>query len=262
MKKTSLVILLIVFSISTFAQVLLHDTGPLVNSPGTGAGGADESIMQNSSLGLNTLGGGFQLLNGNRIADDFVLASDQNINKLEFFAYQTGSTTASTITGVYVQIWDGAPNGGGSIVWGDLVTNRLTSTSWSNIYRVKETTLGATDRPIMSCLCDVNINLPAGTYWIDVMVDGSLGSGPWCPHITINGQTTTGNSIQFTGAWGNLLDIGTSTQQGMPFKLYSSPAVAVPVSPWSIVLAFGLIGGFVAVRMFRRTKKNYQAELL
>ena len=41
----------------------------------------------------------------------------------------------STINDLRVQIWNGAPNAGGTVIWGDLTTNRMTSTSWTNIYR-------------------------------------------------------------------------------------------------------------------------------
>ena len=37
------------------AGPLLYDNGPLVNSRGTGAGGADESVLQ-TTLGMNTYG--------------------------------------------------------------------------------------------------------------------------------------------------------------------------------------------------------------
>ncbi|MEZ4642505.1 MAG: hypothetical protein R3E31_07155 [Chloroflexota bacterium] len=36
--------------------MILYDNGTLVNSPGTGAGGADESVLQSTSLTMNTLG--------------------------------------------------------------------------------------------------------------------------------------------------------------------------------------------------------------
>lgn len=54
------------------------------------------------------------------------------------------------------------------------------------------------------------------------MTDGSLASGPWAPPITINGQTTTGDALQFTtssGSWAPANDTGTYTQQGMPFLI-------------------------------------------
>lgn len=201
----------------------LYDNGPLVNSAGSGVGGADESVLQSVSQGMNTLGAGHQLLNNNRVADDFTIPVGEswNIENITFFAYQSFSTTTSTMTGVNFQIWDGPPGVGGStVVFGDTATNRLTTTGWSGIFRVSETTTGtANDRPIMANECDIAVTLDAGTYWLDWQTDGSLGSGPWAPPITINGQTTTGNGMQSLGGapFAALTDSGTLTQQGLPF---------------------------------------------
>ena len=50
--------------------------------------------------GWPTYGFGHQLSAGNRIADDFTISGRANwtIETITFFAYQTGSTTTSTIT--------------------------------------------------------------------------------------------------------------------------------------------------------------------
>ncbi|MBE2198541.1 MAG: S8 family serine peptidase [Anaerolinea sp.] len=209
--------------------VVLYDNGPLVTHPGGGAGGADDSRLQNSTLLMTTLGFGNQFAVGNRMADEFVVDdSGWILDTVTFFAYQTGSTTASTITGVYVQIWDGPPNDpGSSVVFGDLTTNRMVSTGWSNIYRTSETSIGNTTRPIMANVVDLGgLFLPAGTYWFDWTTDGTLTSGPWAPPITVVGQTTTGNALQFTGTWGAANDGGSLTQQGMPFVIEGSLASA------------------------------------
>ena len=219
------------------AEALLHDNGPLVNSPGTGVGGADESVLQSVTLGMNTLGFGHQVSAGNRIADDFTVTDSAgwDVSTITFFAYQTGSPTTSTITAVNLQIWDGPPDAGGTVIWGDTATNVLATTIWSNIYRVSETTSGTSaDRPIMANTVTVNTTLPAGTYWLDWQTDGTLSSGPWAPPITINGQATTGNAIQWTssgGAWQQALDSGTVTQQGFPFVIDGE---VVPVELQSI----------------------------
>lgn len=221
---------------------LLYDNGPLVNSPGTGVGGADESLLQ-TSLGMTTYGLGDQYLVGNRMADDFEVTDVHwNILQIHLFAYQTGAATdPSTITGVYLQIWDGPPDDPASnIVWGDLTTNRLLSSSWSGIFRALDTTSGAVNRPIMRNVVEVDVTLKRGTYWLDWMTDGTLTSGPWAPPITINGQTTTGNALQYTtslGAWNLALDTGTSTQQGMPFVIYGK-------FPW-IIMNAPITGGGV-----------------
>lgn len=202
----------------------LFSNGPLVNSPGTGVGGADESVLQNVSLGMTTLGSGHQVAFLNRVADDFTISNPNGwtINEIVFYAYQTGSPTTSTITAVNLRIWDGVP-GVGSVVFGDTITNLLVSSEWSGIYRVTELTTGVNaDRPIMKNTVNIGgLNLPPGTYWLDWQSDGSLGSGPWAPPITINGQTTTGNALQSlnTGAFDTLRDGSTLTAQGLPFEI-------------------------------------------
>ncbi len=55
-------------------DAVLWDNGPLVNYPGGGAGGADESRLQNSTLLMTTLGFGHQVLNNNWVADDFTVS--------------------------------------------------------------------------------------------------------------------------------------------------------------------------------------------
>jgi hypothetical protein len=193
---------------------ILFDNGPLVNSPGTGAGGADESILQ-SGLGMGTYGFGFQQSAGNSVADDFEVTGNWNIENIEFFGYQTGSTTTSTFTGVYCRVYDAAPNAGGVVIWGDLTTNRMISTDWSNIYRNNNGPGGATDRPVMRIVAGTpGLSLAPGTYWVEWQTTGSGTSGPWVPPVTISGQTTTGNAIQYTGAWAPLVDVG---PQGLPF---------------------------------------------
>ena len=202
-------------------EAVLYDNGSLVNCAGCGVGGADESVLQSTSLLMSTLGFGNQAVVGNRMADDFTVdGNGWALNTVTFFAYQSFSPTDSTMTAVNLQIWDGPPNDLGSqVIWGDLTTNILASTSWSGIYRVSESTTGAnTDRPIMANVVDLGgLYLPAGTYWLDWQTAGSLTSGPWAPPITINGETTTGNAMQFTGSWAAANDGGTLTQQGMPF---------------------------------------------
>ncbi|MEJ5308968.1 MAG: carboxypeptidase regulatory-like domain-containing protein [Anaerolineae bacterium] len=206
----------------------LYDNGPLVNSPGTGAGGADESMLQTVSLGMGTYGFGHQAAYGYRVADDFtVTGGGWFVDTITFYAYQTGSGLVSTISAVNLQIWNGVPDApGSSVVFGDPTTNRLVNTTWSGIYRVSETSSGDTTRPIMANTVKVGVMLPPGTYWLDWQADGTLSSGPWAPPVTINGQATTGNALQYLGAWGAALDTGTGTQQDFPFVIEGADA------PW------------------------------
>jgi len=219
-------------------QAVLHDNGPLVTNPGGGAGGADVSALQ---LTNTTLGSNVSQAGPFRVADDFTVpAGGWTVDTLTFFAYQTGSTTTSTITGVNVRIWDGVPGAAGSsIVFGDDTTNRLASTAFTNIYRTSGSDLGNTQRPIMAVVATINTSLAAGTYWVDWQLSGSLGSGPWAPAVTLSGQTGApgANAMQYVGStstWQAVTDGGSGAAQDFPFVVEGSPAICSSPSdiPW------------------------------
>lgn len=201
---------------------LHYDNGPLVNGPGEGDGGNNVSYLQ-TSLGMNNIG---FTVNGAPfyLADDFTVPAGQTwtVNQLTFFAYQTNSTTTSTFTAGRFQIVDGLPSGSPTVVCGNIAINApLLANSWSNIYRTIETTKTSTARPVMQLLLDAGTCvLPAGTYWLEWKLEGSLASGPFAPPITINGDTTTGNALQWNGfTWDMVKDSATLAPQGFPFLL-------------------------------------------
>lgn len=209
----------------TLPEAVLWDNGPLITHPG-GCGGTDASRLQ-TDLAMNTLGFGNQLSVGNRMADNFEVTDPDGwlIDQITFFSYQTGSPVdPPPITGVYYQIWDGSPDDPASIiVFGDLVTNRLVSSTFTSSERDSGTTLCPNSRYIFANIADAGILLPPGVYWLDWTTDGSASySGPWAPPVTILGQTTTGDGLQYTtssGAWGPANDSGTLTQQDLPFLI-------------------------------------------
>jgi hypothetical protein len=145
-------------TMTAHASVVLFDNGPLVNSPGTGAGGADESRLQDSSLGMNVFGFTASDTTVFRVADDVTVpAGGWSTDEVVFFAYQTGSSTTSTFDNLTYRVWDGEPGGlGSSVVLGDTTTNRLLSGTWTGIYRTLESTPGGTVRPIMALTGDAN----------------------------------------------------------------------------------------------------------
>jgi hypothetical protein len=208
-----------------YPEAILWDNGPLVNSPGTGSGGADESVLQIFSLNMNILGFGHSVLAGLRVADDFTVdPGGWYISDIHFYAYMTGSSTTSPILAVNYRIWDGPPDDpGSSVIFGDTSTDRLVNTAWAGVYRVDEGTSGNTLRPVMDNTVSAGVNLSPGTYWLDWQTDGNPAySGPWAPPITIDGQATTGNALQYneaTGVWTPVEDTGSLTPQGFPFLI-------------------------------------------
>jgi subtilisin-like proprotein convertase family protein len=220
---------------------VLFDNGSVVNFPGAGPGGADDSRLEDTTLAMNTFGFGHQISANNAMADDFTIPAGQTwqIDTATFFGYQTGSTTTSTINDVRVQIWDGPPNGGGTVVFGDMTTNRFASSTWSNAYRTLESAPGNTQRPIMEVVATIGTTLGEGTYWIEWQEGGTLASGPWAPPIAIAGQATTGDGLQRQGAvWLAAVDGGVAAApQGLPFvlegvasgsEICATPALAIP----------------------------------
>jgi hypothetical protein len=201
----------------------IYSNGPYVNSA------PNLSVLQNQappvSLGMTVLG-----FNGNRafftLLDDFTVTDPVGwrVDQLEVYGYQTSSGNVSTMNGIYVQIWNGDPTVPTSqVIWGDLVTNRLASTTWSGNYRVTETTLTATNRPLMAVRGNVGRVLPPGTYWVEYAITGTTASGPFLPPITITGTAATGNALQrtlATNAFAPMVDGATGApRQGMPFLL-------------------------------------------
>ena len=202
------------------APYQLFDNGPFVTHPGGGAGGADFSMTYSPYQQT-----GYQVNWPNyRITDDFVVSGTESwtIESIRLFAYQsTSPTSPSPIRKAYIQIWTAAPNAGGTIIWGDLVTDRLSSTAWSNCYR--GSSLTQTNRPIMKVDCNTpGLVLPPGSYWIDFTIDGSpsYGAAAIVP-VTIPGKPVTGNGYYTFNNGVSWMWLGTVIyQQGAPFMLF------------------------------------------
>ena len=236
---------------------LLFDNGPLITSQGTGAGGADESVLQVNSLGMTTLGTATQFPSF-RVADDIRLTSTSVVETVTVFAYQVMSGTTPTINSMSFRIWDGVPGEEGSrVVFGDTTTNQLASVEFTNIYRVSENTLGNDFRPIMAITVEPNIQLGFGTYWFDWQLDGTLDNGPWTPHVTIPGIAETGNALQSFDngeTWQALQDNAVELDQAIPIQITGRQILTVPVmNPFASMMLVLLILT-LAWRLFVRKK--------
>lgn len=221
---------------------VLYDNGPFVNSPGTGVGGADESVAQDVTLYMVTLGYANGVIGNNWLADDFVFpAGGWWLQAVTFYAYEPNAPTSpSTFTEVRFAILDSSPNTASpNIVYGDYTTNRLSSSVWTGCYRVKESTSGtSSQRPIMANRCELStpVSLVPGPYWI-VWLSGGPSGAVYAPPISISGQVTTGNGLQFVGSgWAETRESGTYAWQGFPFVLEGMPTSVEPTT-WGSVKA-------------------------
>ncbi|TDE02430.1 S8 family serine peptidase [Jiangella asiatica] len=208
---------------ATAADGALYDNGPVVTHPAAGPDGSDRSVMQNVTLGMTTLGVNGGASAGNRLADDFTVTDPYgwDVEAVTFLAYQTGSSTDSTIDGVTLRIWDGEPGAPGSeVVFGDTTTDRRSDTAWSGAYRVSETNLD-TARPVMTVTAAAGVHLEPGTYWLDWQFAADSGTGPWQPPVTVPGERVTGDGRQLgaSGTWLAVVDAGTGTALGLPFTV-------------------------------------------
>ena len=215
---------------SGWSSLVLRDNGGFVNGVGNGFGGADTSIIEG---GYNTYGYSHSVASGFRVADDFTvpIGATWTLSTLKWYAYQTNSTTTSTLTSINVRIWSGSPAAGGSVLAGDTTTDRLISSQFTNVYRVLSSAPLSNLRPIMECAVDMSWApvLAPGTYFLDVQATGSLSSGPNAnPKVP---RVVGDNALQFSpisppsGAWVPLADGLSVLQQDLPYKLEGSALI-------------------------------------
>jgi len=214
--------------------VVLYDNGGLITHPNSCPAPNPNASWLQTNLGLTIYGFGHQVSAGNRIADDFTIPAGGcwDIQVLTFFAYQTGATTP-TINAVNFRIWNGPPNAGGTVIFGDTSTNRLVNSMMSGIRRTIDTNPCDGTRLIMADICvpGASLILNAGTYWLDWQTGGTLTSGPWVPPVSLLNQTNKpgSNALQFTTAWAPALD-GTIPQD-VPFIIEGVDCGATAVEP-------------------------------
>ena len=232
-----------------------------VTDPGAMSGGADASWIKGTQ---NTLGPNCNNAGGYNVADDFTLESATTITEIEVYGYQTGSTTTSTFTGLYAVIYDGAPNANGQIVWGDMNTNIMTSTSFTNCYRGSDGQTTATTRPVMAITAsNLNIELPAGTYYLAWGLTGSASSGPWAQPECYPEVGNSGNGLQLTSSgWGTLADTGNSDPYGVAFKLVGEGSGPVPPTPTGDIVGSILYRDGEFVGIFDANTTTYTDEAM
>jgi hypothetical protein len=242
-----------VFAVSTAsAQAIIFNNGNLatglVSNRNTAApDGTQWSELQNNqgNFAESNTSSGFSCYLGTtttqfRVADDFTIPAGQSwtINEVLGYAYQTGST-GNPFTGGVLQIWNGRPGDAGStVIFGDLTTNRLTSSVNTNIFRIFNSAVPppgsapGTTRRIWENHLTVSpaLTLQAGTYWVDFRFQNATNGALFCPSVTEEGTRglPTDNGRQFVGgttnAWQDVVDTGNPASApdvivDFPFKL-------------------------------------------
>ena len=190
-----------------------------VTDPSAMSDGSDACWLKGSQ---STFGPSMNYASGHVIADDFTIDAATTLTQIEVYGYQTGSTTESTFTGLYVQIYDGNPADGGTAIWGDMEANIMTSTSFTNCYRGSNNQSNGMTRPIMAITANVSVDLEPGTYWLVYGTTGTLPSGPWCVPYCDPTLGNTGEGIQYSAddsAWQTLADSNSGETYGCAMKL-------------------------------------------
>jgi hypothetical protein len=198
---------------------ILFNSGSMVTHVGQGFGGADASQIP---AGANTIGENVSLTAGVRLAQDFTVPAGEvwTVNKFTTYAYQTGAPVSGTITDLVLRIWDGDPRDPASqVVWGDITTNIRdpNASGFSNVYRVTTGTgLQDTARALQRIVGNVpDVQLSAGTYWVEWSTRGSTASGPFAPLVTVLNNIPLGDALIWRNApWAPVVD---TTWNGIRF---------------------------------------------
>jgi hypothetical protein len=160
-------------------------TGPLSKSGVAAPAGTTWSECQNNAGNLtesNSVAGFSAYRNAAgttdfHLADDFTITDPYGwqIDSMSLFAYRTTQPTTTTpFLEAYARVWSGRPGDVGStVVFGDMTTNRLTASTFSNMYRIFNSavpppgTAPGTTRAIWQNDLSVGTTLGPGTYWVE-----------------------------------------------------------------------------------------------
>jgi hypothetical protein len=179
---------------------------------------------------------------GFRVADNFVVPVGETwtINSVITFAYLTGGGATSPFTSGTLRIWNGRPGDTGSmVIFGDLTTNRLGTSTDTNTFRIFNSVAPppgqptGTTRRIWQNTFNVApaLVLTSGNYWVDwgTTVNATPATAHFCPTTTIvdTRYTPLMNGRQFnvtTSTWVDAIETGAPATavdlpQDFPFKL-------------------------------------------
>jgi hypothetical protein len=133
----------------------------------------------------------------NALADDFVVpvGAVWNVTSFDVFAYQTGNAaTAVPFDQLRLQIYNGDPAAGGTVIAGNFTANVMDVTNSGDalMYRIFNSTVPTpvatgTTRKIWRLRGNLTASLPAGTYWIAYQAHATNDQGAFFPSVTIPG---------------------------------------------------------------------------
>ena len=213
-------------------------------------GNTTESNTLAGASGIYTNAG----TNNVRNADDFIVPVGQtwNVTSVDIFVYQTLFVGAvPPVDQMRVQIFNGDPQSGGTLVAGDMTTNviNVAGSSDALMYRTFNSTTPApgtavgTTRKIWQVRGNITASLPAGTYWVVYQLHSTNDANSFFPPITIPGvrgligwnakqnviaSTTVGAVL----GWAPLIDTGNPATApdfplDLPFKLNGTVVLGV-----------------------------------
>ncbi|SHL80804.1 T9SS type A sorting domain-containing protein [Hymenobacter psychrotolerans] len=228
------------------------------------------TTISNANAGFSSLkSSGFEL------ADDFTVPAGRrwNISSVGVYGYQTGfAGTTSPFTAIYIRIWNGPPsNPASQVVYGDLVTNRFSSSTDALSYRIFNSlyptpAATGTTRRIWRVVATLPtpVSLPAGTYWVSYSTTTSGTTAHFMVPITTAGlrQTTGANAQQAgsTGVWAPIQDEGTPVgpivNMDMAFDLEGSSVLGTTAAAPEFALRVGPVpASSLATAEFASLKK-------
>lgn len=264
-QKLLFVFVVILLQQFSFAQLVYRNgnigTGTLTSSGVAAAVGREWSEAQAISGVANTNAGSTCIYNNAltsnfRIADNFVVPVSQQwvVSQISVYAYQTGAT-AAPFDVLRLQIWNGIPGEVGStVVFGDLTTNRLSSTTDTLRNRVFNTSTPApgttpgTTRIIWSLNATITgLTLNPGTYWLDWQAHATNDGSAFAPPINVVGvrglvgwdaRQFNGNAVSPTPNWAAIADGGNpatvpTVPQDMPFAISYNNTMPVTFGSFS-----------------------------
>jgi len=167
------------------------------------------------------------------VADVFTVPADSTwiFDTVIIYQIKYNTTPSYTFLNCNLQIYSGTPGLGGTVVWGDTVTNLLSSTGFTGIYKVDTLTadggLMSTFRPIMYLKLYLSPapRLTAGTYWLSWAAAGPGTNSTYTPEKVLPGRVNPPGQMgrgQYGGVWQYLSDSGNVV--GLDKIIKASPA--------------------------------------